>query len=209
MKAYIRLTAGLAAIGALTFSIYAVRSQVSAAPDYPNASINAQSPTVVIEIPSGATGSQVGQILFENGVTESALSYFRAAVANTKSAQVAPGAHLLNLKISAKQALLQLLDPERIPNLIKVFEGAWKSEVKTSLIKYGFSAIEVDRAFSNVELPKGFSDVEGLLFPAQYTFAKGTSALEAVQEMIDRFKAEVSGRIYWLPPGSTHRNNCS
>ncbi|CAB4693260.1 unannotated protein [freshwater metagenome] len=194
MKAYIRLTAGLAAIGALTFSIYAVRSQVSAAPDYPNASINAQSPTVVIEIPSGATGSQVGQILFENGVTESALSYFRAAVANTKSAQVAPGAHLLNLKISAKQALLQLLDSNRIPNLIKVFEGAWKSEVKTSLIRYGFSAIEVDRAFSNVELPKGFSDVEGLLFPAQYTFAKGTSALEAVQEMIDRFKAEVSGQ---------------
>ena len=194
MKAYIRLTAGLAAIGVITFSIYTVRSHVSAAPDYPPASINAQSATVVIEIPSGATGSQVGQILFEKGVTESALAYFRAAVANPKSAQVAPGAHLLNLKISAEQALSQLLDPNRIPNLIKVFEGAWKSEVRTSLIKYGFSANGVDKAFGSVELPKGFSDVEGLLFPAQYTFPKGTSAREAVQVMVDRFKAEVTGQ---------------
>lgn len=194
MKAYIRLAAGLIVIGVITFSIYTVRSQVSSAPDYPTVSINAQSPTVVIEIPSGATGSQVGAILFQKGVTESALAYFRAAVANPKSAQVAPGAHLLNLKISAQQALSQLLDPERIPNLIKVFEGAWKSEVRTSLIEYGFSATEVDNAFGSVELPKGFSDVEGLLFPAQYTFPKGTSAREAVQVMVDRFKAEVTGQ---------------
>ncbi|CAB4332185.1 MAG: endolytic transglycosylase MltG [Actinobacteria bacterium] len=194
MRAYIRLTAGLAAIGVITFSIYTVRSHVSAAPDYPTASINAESATVVIEIPSGATGSQVGQVLFEKGVTESALAYFRAAVANPKSAQVAPGAHLLNLKISAEQALSQLLDPKRIPNLIKVFEGSWKSEVRTSLIKYGFSANEVDKAFESAELPKGFSDVEGLLFPAQYTFPKGTSARDAVQAMMDRFNAEVTGQ---------------
>jgi UPF0755 protein len=194
MKASIRLIAGLVAIAILTFSIHTVRSHVSAAPDYPTVSINAQSPTVVIEIPSGATGSQVGQILFENKVTKSALAYFRAAVANPKSAQVAAGAHLLNLNISAEQALSQLLDPNRIPNLIKVFEGAWKSEVRASLIKYGFSANDVDDAFRNTKLPNGFSDVEGLLFPAQYTFPKGTSAREAVQIMIDRFKAEVSGQ---------------
>ena len=193
MKGYIRLAAAIVAIGLLAFSIHSVRSRVPAAPDFPSATMNAQSPTVVVEIPSGATGSQVGQILFEKGVTKSALAYFRAAVANPKSTQVAPGAHLLHLKISAKQALAQLLDPNRIPNLIKVFEGAWKSEIKTSLIKYGFSAVEIDRAFKNIVLPKGFVDAEGLLFPAQYSFPKGTSAVEAVQSMINRFRSEVAG----------------
>jgi UPF0755 protein len=194
MRAYVRLAVPLVAIAVLAFLIYSVRSHVSPAPDFPTASINAQSPTVVIEIPLGATGSQVGQILFEKKVTKSALAYFRAAVANPKSLQVAPGAHLLNLKISAQQALIQLLDPNRIPNLIKVFEGAWKSEIRTSLIKYGFSATEVDKAFENVVLPKGFTDAEGLLFPAQYTFPKGTSALEAVAAMVDRFRAESAGK---------------
>jgi UPF0755 protein len=39
-------------------------------------------------------------------------------------------------------------------------------------------------------LPKGFKDAEGLLFPAQYSFEDGTSALQAIQAMVDRFRAE-------------------
>jgi UPF0755 protein len=45
-----------------------------------------------------------------------------------------------------------------------------------------------------VKLPKGFTDVEGLLFPAQYTFEESTSALEVVQAMIDRFMKDVSAQ---------------
>jgi UPF0755 protein len=59
-----------------------------------------------------------------------------------------------------------------------------------SLKAYGFSASEVSKAFSDINLPKGFKDSEGLLFPAQYTFAKGTSATQAVQAMVDRFTTE-------------------
>jgi UPF0755 protein len=35
-----------------------------------------------------------------------------------------------------------------------------------------------------VEKPKGFTSVEGLLFPAQYSFAQGTSALTAITSMM-------------------------
>ena len=51
-------------VGILSLSIHTVRSNVSAAPDFPTASIDTKSPVVVIEIPAGATGSDVGQILF-------------------------------------------------------------------------------------------------------------------------------------------------
>ena len=190
----IRVVTAFLFVAVLSLSIHTVRSSVSSAPDFPTASIGANSPVVVVEIPAGASGSAVGQILYENKVTKSALAYFRAAVADPRSAQVAPGAHELNIGISARQALAQLLDPARIPNLIKVFEGGWKSEVIESLIKYGFTRKDIDTAFKRVILPSGFSNAEGLLFPAQYSFPAGTTALEAVQAMIDRFSDEEIGQ---------------
>jgi UPF0755 protein len=190
----IRVVAAFLFVAVLSLSIHTVRSSVSSAPDFPTASLGPSSPVIVVEIPAGASGSAVGQILYENKVTKSALAYFRAAVADPRSAQVAPGAHELNIGISARQALAQLLDPARIPNLIKVFEGGWKSEVIESLIKYGFTRKDIDTAFKRVILPSGFSNAEGLLFPAQYSFPAGTTALEAVQAMIDRFSDEEIGQ---------------
>jgi UPF0755 protein len=167
-----------------------MRSQNASVPDYPYAQILSSTPEVIVEIPKGATGSEIAQILFEDGVVKSAASYFQTAVGDVRSQKVAPGSHRINLEISAKQALEQLLDPSRIPNLLKVFEGEWKSEVAQSLVDYGFSSSEVNKAFRLVNLPKGFRDVEGLLFPAQYTFEKSTSAQEVIQEMINRFTTD-------------------
>lgn len=189
-----RVFLALLLIGTLTLGLFTIRSQNTSAPDYSYAQIVESSPEVIIEIPNGASGSQVAQILFDNGVVKSVASYFRTAVGDPRSQRVAPGSHRVNLQISAQQALEQLLDPSRIPNLIKVFEGEWKSEVALSLKKYGFSSSEVERAFRSVKLPKGFTDVEGLLFPAQYTFEESTSALEVVQAMIDRFMKDVSAQ---------------
>jgi UPF0755 protein len=99
------------------------------------------------------------------------------------------------MKISAAQALEQLLDPSRIPNLIKIYEGGWKSEVVESLKEYGFSSQEIEQAFKDVRLPRGLTNAEGVLFPAQYTFAKGVTATEAVQAMVDRFTQESVSKL--------------
>lgn len=194
MNRYLRLILAFLAIAVLTFSIHLLRSNVSTAPDFQAKQISKGAPVVVIEIPAGASGSQVGDILFKAGVIKSSLAYFRTAVADSRSSQVAPGAHQLNTQISSRQALEQLLDPARIPNLIKILEGGWNSEVVTSLINYGFSKNEISKAFKDLVLPKGFTNSEGLLFPAQYTFPKNTSALEALQAMVNRFRSEKSGQ---------------
>ena len=103
-------------------------------------------------------------MLFENNVVKSSEAFFRVAVGDKRSEKIAPGNHRLSLEISAKQALDQLLDPNRIPNLIRVNEGSWKSEIVTSLVKYGFTTNEISKAFRVVKLPQGFKEVEGLLF---------------------------------------------
>ena len=170
--------------------IFVARSGPSIAPDFETMATVDGKPEVVIDIPAGSSGSAIARLLFEKGVIKSSESYFRVAVGDKRSESVAPGNHRLTLQISAKQALEQLLDSNRIPNLIRIYEGGWKSEVTTELQKYGFSRSEIAQAFKSVVLPKGFNDAEGLLFPAQYSFTKGTNAPQAVQAMVDRFSAE-------------------
>jgi UPF0755 protein len=177
-----------------TFSLFLMRSQSSSAPDFNDVQSVQDLPEVIVEIPNGATGSQIASILFESGVVRSSQAYFRIAVGDARSQKVAPGSHRMTLKISARQALDQLLDPDRIPNLIRVAEGAWKSEVEKAFITYGFTKQEVSKAFSSLKLPQGFSKSEGLIFPAQYSFPQGTSAQAAAQSMIDRFSDDPYGR---------------
>ena len=189
------IAAGLIAL-LFTLSLFLIRSSSNSAPDFQRQSSVVGLDEVVIDIPTGASGSTIGGILFEAGIVKSSEAYFRVAVADSRSQKVAPGQHRLTVGISAQQALDQLLDPNRIPNLIKVNEGAWKSEIVDALVDYGFTVNDVKLALSQLQLPKGFSDSEGLLFPAQYSFPEGTSALTALQTMIDRFTSDqVAGTI--------------
>jgi UPF0755 protein len=194
MSSLKRLIAAALVIVLFTFSLFLMRSQSSSAPDFNDVQSVQDLPEVIVEIPNGATGSQIASILFESGVVKSSQAFFRVAVGDARSQKVAPGSHRMTLKISARQALGQLLDPDRIPNLIRVAEGAWKSEVEKAFITYGFTKQEVSKAFSSLKLPQGFSKSEGLIFPAQYSFPQGTSAQAAAQSMIDRFSDDPYGR---------------
>ena len=187
MKSLRRLIAAGLVIFLFTFSLFLIRSLSSTTPDYNTLTSVEGLEEVTIEIPTGASGSEIAAILYEAGVVKSTQAFFRVAVADERSQKVAPGSHRLTLKISAQQALEQLLDPERIPNLIRINEGAWRSEIQEAFLSYGFTRLEIGRAFSSLKLPKGFSSSEGLLFPAQYSFPEGTTAAQAAQRLVERF----------------------
>jgi UPF0755 protein len=187
VKSLRRLIAAGLVIFLFTFSLFLIRSLSSTTPDYNTLTSVEGLEEVIIEVPTGASGSEIAAILYEAGVVKSTQAFFRVAVADERSQKVAPGSHRLTLKISAQQALEQLLDPERIPNLIRINEGAWRSEIQEAFLSYGFTRSEISRAFSSLKLPKGFSSSEGLLFPAQYSFPEGTTAAQAAQRLVERF----------------------
>jgi UPF0755 protein len=187
-----RLLLAALLIVSLTFSLHLIRSQNRGAPDFPEKQISSQTREVTIEIAPGSTGSDIATLLFESGVVKSATAFFRVAVGDTRSAKIAPGAHRLSLEISAKQSLDQLLDTKRMPDLLIVTEGAWNSEIVAELRARGFSKADIDAAFKSLKLPAGFASVEGVLFPAQYSFAKGSAVSEILQAMISRFNTEAS-----------------
>lgn len=185
-----RVALALATILIFTVGVRETR-RTSAAPDFvcaesaakrdPNPNLD-----VVIKISQGATGSQIASQLFSAGVVKSARAFFGVAVGDPRAATIAPGSHLLSKEICAKDALNQLLDSKRISGLIKIFEGAWNSEVFSQMQVAGFSASDIARAANSATLPSGFKSLEGLLFPAQYSFADGTSAADAISAMLER-----------------------
>ena len=172
-----------------TASLHFLRIPGTSAPDFPCATASAEK--VIITIGAGESGSSIAQALFTSGVTKSAEAFFRVAVGDVRSQKIAPGNHTIDKHLCATKALDQLLDSSRIAGLINITEGAWLSEVLPQFYSANFSKADIATALKSVIKPKGFTALEGLLFPAQYSFAEGTSATVALQSMVDRASEEM------------------
>lgn len=190
-----RVTFALISIVLFTLGVREAR-KTSAAPDFACSASN-QTRQVAeqdaqINVAQGATGSDIAGLLFDAGVVKSSRAFFGVAVGDPRAATIAPGLHLISKNLCAKDALNQLLDNQRISGLINIFEGAWNTEVFAQMKVAGFTQSEISKALSNLTLPKGFKSLEGLLFPAQYSFAKGTNAETALKSMLNRSLSELS-----------------
>ena len=186
--------ASLVALALLGSSILIAQRGGSSSPDFPcvsESTVGGASEQATIDVSAGGSGSQITQELFEKSVTASFQSFFGVAVANPKSGSIAPGIHHIDKGICAKQALEQLLDAKRIANLLSVIEGAWNSEIRKSLISLGYPKSAISQAFSGVNLPQGFTNLEGLLFPAQYSFDTSTSLATILKSMTNRSLKEM------------------
>ena len=177
---------------AFTFSLREINQAGGGYANFPDRVISANEESISISIPTGATGAEIAKILEAAGVVASSESFFRAAVGNPKAGSIAPGTHSLSTKISGDKALEQLLDPKRILDLIKIAEGAWNSEVFSELAATQTWSEDPTQVAKKVVLPKGITALEGVLFPAQYSFAEGTSQLDALQSMVDKFNKVIS-----------------
>lgn len=193
-----RVIAALLATVLIIFSLSVIDRGPKAPPDYACDVIDGAA-RVSIDIAAGESGSQIARELFEKGVTKSIDSFFRVAVSDPSSEGIAPGLHSIDKKICAELALTQLLDSERIGGLIPIIEGAWEVEIEKLFVEAGYPIAEVKQAFAKVEIPAPFLTLEGLLFPSQYSFANGTPALIALEQILARAITELSSLGYFTP----------
>jgi len=187
--ALLRVIAALAVVFIFTGGLHEMRKSGGRAPDFPCQF--SDSKDVTISIGKGATGAVIARQLFEADVIKSSSSFFQAAVIDKRSERIAPGSHRIQINLCAKDALDQLLDPKRITSLISVIEGAWSTEIADAMVAAGFSRSEVTKAMKSVDIPPGFKMLEGLLFPAQYSFEDKTSALSALSSMMNQALVEI------------------
>lgn len=160
------------------------KPSIASAPDF-SCGEGAQK-EVRVDVSQGESGSSIAEELYQLGVTKSSAAFFRIAVANPKAGSIAPGIHRIQTRLCATDALTQLLDRSRIENLISIAEGAWNSEIFESLRKLGHTEDEILSAARVIDKPAGFTSLEGLLFPAQYSFDSATSLTAIFLTLISR-----------------------
>ena len=182
----LRLLAAGILIVLITLLLREANSGPQSAPDY---EVGSAGQEVIVEILSGESGSEIGRKLESLLVVKSSDAFFRVAVADSRSQRIAPGEHRIETRIPAKVALEQLLDPSRIPNLIIVRDGQRLSEISENIINFGISKVELEKSIRKVFPPEMFKskNIEGFLYPAQYSFNKSVDGDEILSAMLNRF----------------------
>ncbi len=158
---------------------------------------------VIVEIPSGAGLNAIAEVLHENGIIKHP-KYFRMIAAQDSSRIYQKGRHTLNPSMSYAAVLDKLIQPPDggVSDVVKVTipEGFELRHIAEELESKGL--VSRDKFMNEVE--KGSFDydfiknikrkenrLEGYLFPATYTFEKGTSAHDIVAAMLKKFNEVV------------------
>ena len=181
----------LAGVGIGGYKAYTIMREARAVAtnvtDYPGAGEG----SVEVEIPDGASGQEIGQILYDKGVVASVGAFADAYAANANSGNIQAGTYTLKTKMSAANAVAALLDPASQTRRLTIPEGFTQTQVKEKLISTGgFTDAEVDAAFADtagIGLPAAAGGhVEGWLAPDTYNISQGATATEVVAEMVKR-----------------------
>lgn len=139
-----------------------------------------------ILIEDGDTGVKISQKLYDAGVIKATKVFYKIALNQKRANSISPGIHEIDLKISAQAALEQLLDPARNRGVFRFNEGLRKIEIVDLLVK---SKLVVGRLSPTIKPADIFktNNLEGFLFPANYSFAPATTTDQAIMQMLERF----------------------
>ena len=152
---------------------------------------------VIVSIPEGATGTDMGLLLKEAGVVASEQAFIKAYSDNPRAASIQPGYYRLSTHISGKEAVAALLDPaSRAETVLTLPEGMRNSQVFEKLAAVlELDVAEVTEQAKDVEavgLPEEAGGIlEGWLAPGQYEFDPGVTVTEALGQMVDRRIADL------------------
>ena len=183
------LISGLA-VGA-TVAVRKVLAGSGGAEDYAGAGGD----PVTVQVMAGDTAGEVGTTLAEADVVKSRAAFFEVAAADpTRAAQLTPGSYTLRLQMSAAQAFELLLDPtSRVVGRVTVAEGLTVPQTLQALSEATEIPLAELQAAAKDTIALGLPDyakgrLEGFLFPATYEVAPGTTAVEVLTELVDRFQ---------------------
>jgi UPF0755 protein len=142
--------------------------------------------TVEIVIEPGDSGTKIAQKLKQTGVIKAEKVFYKIAINDKRSKSITPGIHEIDLQISASAALEQLLDPKRNRGLFGFIEGLRRIEIFDLLTK---SKLVTGKYSGNTKISKLYktTNIEGFLFPAQYSIHPGSTFDQVIEQMVNRF----------------------
>ncbi|TGO04734.1 endolytic transglycosylase MltG [Serinibacter arcticus] len=172
---------------------------VSAVTDYPGPGQG----SVVVEIPAGSSGTQIGQILQQAGVVATVDAFTSAHTANVNATAIQPGAYDLPQGMRASDAVTALLDPNRRADTrVTLPEGRRSDELYQRIADaLGVSVEEVDAAAHDYAAlgiegppntnPEALDPMEGFFYPGTYVVPPDGGPTDVLKQAYDRSIAEL------------------
>ncbi|MFE9451449.1 endolytic transglycosylase MltG [Streptomyces sp. NPDC006739] len=185
---------GLGTVGYFGYHFY--QNRFGTPPDYTGSGL---AETVTVQIPKGAGGLEIGQLLEKAGVVKSAGAFVSAQKQTPGGDNVQAGAYLLKKQMSAASAVRMMLDPKSQNNVI-VTPGERAAAVYVALDKKlelsAGTTRKVARAeYKSLGLPswaqnnsKIMDPLEGFLYPDTYPAAKGMKPEVILKQMVAQAK---------------------
>ncbi|MEO3766680.1 endolytic transglycosylase MltG [Streptomyces sp. B5E4] len=173
------LAAGLGGLGYLGYNFW--NDRFGAAPDYSGEGEG----TVTVEIPEGASITQMGNILKDKGVVKSVQAFVDAA----GDEMLHPGSYTLHKGMSGEAAVKMMLSPEAANQLV-IPEGRRATAVYAMIdehlgLKEDTTAKIAEKG--DLGLPDwAEGNPEGFLWPSSYSAAEGTDPKKLLREMVKR-----------------------
>lgn len=192
------LGGGVATAGYYGYQFY--KNRFAPAPDYTGDGIGQ---TVVVEIPKGAGGWDIGNRLKQAGVVKSAEAFVHAQSTVPGGGTIQAGAYLLKKEMSAASAVKMMLDPKSQNNVI-VTPGERNAGVYAAIDKKlqladGTTQTVAQKEYKSLGLPSWAQNtqyageikdpLEGFLFPGTYPAAKGMKPDSILKEMVAQAKS--------------------
>jgi uncharacterized YceG family protein len=152
---------------------------------------------VRVAIPTGATVTQIGDILEENGVIDSAFFFRTRVTLGGNRGDLKPGHYHLKSDMSYSAAIDALSEgPPKNIVTVTIPEGRSRAEIAPVAEQAGLSGSYRQASVSSpgFSLKKydaqGADSLEGFLFPATYELKRGASADELVAKQLDAFEEQ-------------------
>ncbi|MEU0196004.1 endolytic transglycosylase MltG [Streptomyces afghaniensis] len=186
------LGGGLAGVSYFGYQFF--QDRFGDAPDYAG---DGNGQEVSVEIPEGALGYKIGQVLKSAGVVKSVDAFVAAQESNPQGKTIQDGVYTLQKQMSADSAVELMLSPESRDNLI-IAEGKRNADIyrlidKRLEVKDGTTAAVAKKDWKKLGLPDwalGHENVkdplEGFLYPSSYGIAKGEKPEDVLKDMVTR-----------------------
>ena len=153
--------------------------------------------SVVVEIPKGAGTEEIGKILEEAGVIESAFGFRIAAFTEGGVSEIQAGKHEIDTGLTAPDALNTLAEstPQTDVAIDVTFrENLWLRDFatvideETHMSGEKFLTVLESGKVRSKYLPEGEVNMEGLLFPSTYQIIERDTELDVAQRLADEFE---------------------
>jgi uncharacterized YceG family protein len=182
------LGGGLYGVGHFGYQFY--QQHFGPAPDYSGDGEG----SIQVEVPQGASSSDIARILVHDDVVKSTSAFIDAANGNPEKARaIQPGIYSLKKHMSATAAFDALTDTGNLNNLT-IPEGWRASRIYAAIdqrlhLKAGTTAKEA--AHADLGLPSwAHGNVEGFLFPSRYSVGKSTKPVDVLRAMVKQATQE-------------------